>query len=102
VLDLYGKLPHDYVQKDKAMLAAIPTVRSEIAAYALMVDAKVESAADFYQHHGFIALPETSRTLCNLFLPLATVRLSQNSPISDFEPITAFEIERASFRKVII
>ncbi len=54
--------------------------RSEIAAYALMVDAKGESAADFYRHHGFIALPETSRTL---FLPLETVRLSQNSPLSD-------------------
>ena len=44
--------------------------RSEIAAYALMVDAKDDSAAAFYRHHGFIALPESARTL---FLPLATV-----------------------------
>lgn len=46
-------------------------VGSEIAAYALMVDAKDETAAAFYRHHGFIALPETPLTL---FLPLATVR----------------------------
>lgn len=46
-------------------------VRSEIAAYALIVDAKDESAAAFYRHHGFIALPNQPLTL---FLPLATVR----------------------------
>lgn len=45
---------------------------SEIAAFALLVDAKDETAAAFYQHHGFIALPDTARTL---FLPLATVRI---------------------------
>jgi GNAT superfamily N-acetyltransferase len=45
--------------------------RSEIAAYALMVDAKDEAAAAFYCHHGFIALPDSPQTL---FLPLATVR----------------------------
>ena len=44
--------------------------RSEIAAYALVVDAKDEVAVSFYRHHGFIALPETPLTL---FLPLATV-----------------------------
>lgn len=54
--------------------------RSEIAAYALIVDAKGEPATNFYRHHGFIALPDSSRTL---FLPLATVPLSQNSPSSD-------------------
>ena len=45
--------------------------RAEIAAYALTVDAKDETAAAFYRHHGFIALPEMPLTL---FLPLATVR----------------------------
>ena len=45
--------------------------RSEIAASALMVDAKDETAAAFYLHHGFIALPDSPLTL---FLPLATVR----------------------------
>lgn len=46
-------------------------VNSDIAAYALVVDAKDESAADFYRHHDFIALPNQPLTL---FLPLATVR----------------------------
>jgi ribosomal protein S18 acetylase RimI-like enzyme len=44
--------------------------RAEIAAYALMVDAKDEAAAAFYRHHGLIALPDSPNTL---FLPLATV-----------------------------
>lgn len=44
--------------------------RSEIAAYALVVDAKDAPAAAFYRHHGFIALPDTPLTL---FLPLATL-----------------------------
>lgn len=44
---------------------------AEIAAYALVVDAKDELAAGFYVHHGFIPLPE--QPLC-LFLPLATVK----------------------------
>jgi ribosomal protein S18 acetylase RimI-like enzyme len=42
---------------------------SEIAAYALVVDAKDEEAAAFYRHHGFIPLPNSPLTL---FLPLAT------------------------------
>lgn len=45
--------------------------RAEIAAYALMADAKDDAAANFYRHHGFIALPDSPRTL---FLPLATVQ----------------------------
>jgi ribosomal protein S18 acetylase RimI-like enzyme len=44
--------------------------RSEIAAFALMVDAKDERAVAFYRHHGLIALPDSPLTL---FLPLATV-----------------------------
>ncbi len=46
--------------------------RSEIAAYALMVDAKDEVAATFYRHHGFIAQPDSPLAM---FLPLATVHL---------------------------
>lgn len=45
--------------------------RSKVAAYALMVDAKDDAAANFYRHHGFIALPDSPRIL---FLPLATVQ----------------------------
>lgn len=44
---------------------------SDIAAYALVVDAKDDSAAALYQHHGLIALPSQARTL---FLPLASAR----------------------------
>lgn len=43
---------------------------SEIAAFALVVDAKDESAGTFYRHHGLIELPNSPLTL---FLPLATV-----------------------------
>ena len=46
-------------------------VRSEIAAYALVVDAKDNIAADFYRHHGFL---ETVNKPLTLFLPLATVQ----------------------------
>ncbi|NRR32911.1 GNAT family N-acetyltransferase [Oxalobacteraceae bacterium] len=42
--------------------------RAEIAAYALLVDAKDEQAATFYKHHGFLPLHDTPLTL---FLPLA-------------------------------
>lgn len=42
--------------------------RAEIAAFALIVDAKDEAAAAFYRHHDFLALPDSPRTL---FLPLA-------------------------------
>lgn len=44
--------------------------RSEVAACALVVDAKDESAADFCQHHGFIALPCAPMTL---FLPFSAL-----------------------------
>lgn len=44
--------------------------RSEIAAFAMLVDAEDEAAANFYRHHGFKSLPEQALTL---FLPLACV-----------------------------
>lgn len=46
-------------------------LRSEIAAYAMVVDAKDAAASAFYVHHGFITLPQTP--LC-LFLPLASAK----------------------------
>ena len=54
-----------------AMLAdaLMRVVRSEIAAYALVVDAKDNTAANFYRHHGFIEIANKPLTL---FLPLAT------------------------------
>ena len=45
------------------------SLRAEIPAFALIVDAKDEQAAAFYRHHGFLALPSDPLTL---FLPLAT------------------------------
>jgi ribosomal protein S18 acetylase RimI-like enzyme len=80
-----GRLAIDQAFKGQGLGGALladaldRAARAEIAAYALMVDAKDESAADFYRHHGFIALPDSPRTL---FLPLATVHLSWNSPFS--------------------
>lgn len=50
--------------------ALVRSARSEIAAFALVVDAKDGAAAAFYRHHGFIALPDSPHTL---FLPLASV-----------------------------
>ncbi|HEX7329522.1 MAG TPA: GNAT family N-acetyltransferase [Casimicrobiaceae bacterium] len=44
---------------------------NEIAAFALVVDAKDDAAVAFYEHHGFIPLTGRPRAL---FLPLATVR----------------------------
>lgn len=44
--------------------------RSEIAAFAMTVDAKDEAAMQFYLYHGFIPLPDSPMAL---FLPLATV-----------------------------
>ena len=71
-----GRLAVDQEFKGKglggAMLADALTraARSEIAAFALVVDAKDEVAVKFYRHHGFISLPDSPLTL---FLPLASV-----------------------------
>jgi ribosomal protein S18 acetylase RimI-like enzyme len=44
---------------------------AEIPAAVLIVNAKDDQAAAFYQHHGFISLADAPLTL---FLPLASVR----------------------------
>lgn len=77
-----GRLAVDLSFKGKGLGAALlvdaleRAARSEIACYALMVDAKDEEAAAFYRHHGFLALPEAPRTL---FLPLATVSAARGT-----------------------
>lgn len=43
----------------------------DLALYALVVDAKDDSARAFYLHHGFTEFPETPS---RLFLPLGTIR----------------------------
>lgn len=71
-----GRLAVDLAFKGQGLGGAVladalqRSARSEIAAYALIVDAKDETAAAFYRHHGFIALPSSE---LRLFLPLATV-----------------------------
>lgn len=49
---------------------------SQIAAFALIVDAKDDEAAAFYRHYGFIELASSS---LRLFLPLATVSASRKT-----------------------
>ncbi|MFT4431827.1 GNAT family N-acetyltransferase [Caballeronia sp. 15715] len=72
-----GRLAVDQAFKGQGLGGALladaleRAARSEIAAFALVVDAKDETAAAFYAHHGFIALPDTPLTM---FLPLAAVR----------------------------
>ena len=71
-----GRLAVDQTFKGRGLGAALladaldRAIHSEIAAYALVVDAKDDVASAFYRHHGFIALPDA---LLTLFLPLASV-----------------------------
>lgn len=72
-----GRLAVDLAFKGQGLGGALladalnRATRSEIAAFALMVDAKDDSAAAFYLHHGFLALPDSRLTL---FLPLGTIQ----------------------------
>lgn len=72
-----GRLAVDQTFKGQGLGSALladalaRAARSEIAAFALIVDAKDEAAAAFYRHHSFIALPNSPLTL---FLPLATIQ----------------------------
>lgn len=72
-----GRLAVDKHFKGKGLGAALladalrRAVTAEIAAYAFVVDAKDESAAEFYAHHGFRA---TADNPLFLYLPLATVK----------------------------
>jgi GNAT superfamily N-acetyltransferase len=50
--------------------AARRALRAEQANFSLLVDAKDDTAAAFYRHHGFLAFAGNPRML---FLPLATV-----------------------------
>jgi ribosomal protein S18 acetylase RimI-like enzyme len=72
-----GRLAVDQAYKGQGLGGALladaldRVTRSEVAAHALMVDAKNETAAAFYRYHGFVPLPDSPLTL---FLPLAIVR----------------------------
>ena len=43
--------------------AAVRAMRSEVAVYALVVDAKDDAAAEFYRHHGFESFGSNARQL---------------------------------------
>ena len=70
-----GRLAVDQRYKGQGLGSALladalaRSAQAEIAAFALLVDAKDATAARFYQHHGFISLPTNA---LSLFLPLAT------------------------------
>ena len=72
-----GRLAVDLDFKGKGLGAALladalrRAVLAEIAAYALVVDAKDARAANFYAHHGFHAATDNPLLL---YLPLATVQ----------------------------
>ena len=72
-----GRLAVDQQFKGEGLGAAMladalaRSVNAEIAAYALVVDAKDAQAAEFYRHHGFLAFNDNQLAL---FLPLATAQ----------------------------
>jgi ribosomal protein S18 acetylase RimI-like enzyme len=72
-----GRLAVDQVARGQGLGAALladalsRSIDSEIAGFALVVDAKDDDATAFYRHHGFIPFADQPRTL---FLPLATAR----------------------------
>lgn len=76
-----GRLAVDQAFKGQGLGGALlvnalrRAARSEIAAFALIVDAKDDQAAAFYRHYAFIELADSS--LMRLFLPLATVQPSR-------------------------
>lgn len=74
---LLGRLAIDHRYKGKGagrhllMDALRRSMRSEIASFAVVVDAKDEGARDFYRRDGFMPFQETPM---RLFLPMATIR----------------------------
>lgn len=72
-----GRLAVDQTYKGEGLGAALladalrRALKADIAAYAFVVDAKDELAAQFYAHHGFMA---TADNPLFLYLPLATVK----------------------------
>lgn len=72
-----GRLAVDHAARGKGLGGALladalwRSASAEIAAYALVVDAKDDAAVTFYEHHGFVRFTSEPRSL---FLPLATIR----------------------------
>lgn len=76
-LGLMGRLALDRTHKGQGlgelllMDALQRSANSEIAAMALVVDAKDETAQAFYQHFDFIPMQQHPR---RLFLPMSTIK----------------------------
>jgi ribosomal protein S18 acetylase RimI-like enzyme len=72
-----GRLAVDLKYRGRGLGAALlvnamqRAARSEIPAVALIVDAKDDTAADFYRHFGFLPLANDPRAF---FLPLASIK----------------------------
>jgi predicted GNAT family N-acyltransferase len=72
-----GRLAVDRKFRDRKLGAAMlwdaieRAARSEVVVYGMIVDAKDDDAASFYQHHGFVMLSAKAR---QLLLPLANLR----------------------------
>ena len=72
-----GRLAVDARFQDRGLGSALlmdavaRTIRNDIAAFALVVDSKSESATEFYRRFGFQPLADQPRSL---FLPLATAQ----------------------------
>ena len=77
-----GRLAVDQAARGQGLGAALladalsRSTESDIAGFALVVDAKDDSAAAFYLHHGFLPFADQPRTL---FLPL-TAELTPKAP----------------------
>ena len=72
-----GRLAVDHAARGQGLGAALladalsRSIDSEVAGFALVVDAKDDAATAFYMHHGFIPFSDQPRTM---FLQPATVR----------------------------
>lgn len=72
-----GRLAVDLKYRGRGLGAALlvnalqRAAQSEIPAVALIVDAKDDTAADFYRHFGFLPLAQDPRAF---FLPLASIK----------------------------
>ena len=70
-----GRLAVDHAYRGRKLGSALlwdagtRALRSELVAFALVVDAKDDQAEAFYRHHGFVAFGSQAR---QLVLPLAT------------------------------
>lgn len=81
-----GQGPGGALLADALILAS----HSDIASYAMIVEARDDAAAAFSRHHGFIAFPDRN---LSLFLPLATAQSLQRSNDSRISRSSSIETD---------